>query len=184
MQDAGQSGAGCRGVGCLPFACHWCKWCGAALAILLTLAKMYCCSCFLACPLPFPLCSRCVVLKYAFISQFKAVFSGFLLFGVGLYCLRDLRGLCGFCVRERLGGFGACGVFAFLFVSLPCFMSFCPSLCLAFALSTPVVFCLSSFLLCSFFGCCCFFPFGCTDKKKGRKVLPLASPLVLLWVLC
>ena len=34
---------------------------------------------------------------------------------MGLLGLRALRGLCGFCVREWLGGLKACCVFAFLF---------------------------------------------------------------------
>ena len=46
-------------------------------------------------------------LKYAFIRVFRGVFSGFPLLDVGLYCLRALRGLCGFCVREWLGGLEA-----------------------------------------------------------------------------
>ena len=40
------------------------------------------------------------MLEYAFIWRFKGVFSGFLLLGVGLYWLRALRGLWGFCTRE------------------------------------------------------------------------------------
>ena len=50
---------------------------------------------------------------------------------MGLCCLRALRGLCGFCVREWLGGLKACGVFApifhffaSVFVSLH---AFCPA---------------------------------------------------------
>ena len=84
------------------------------------------------------LCLWCVALKYAFICDFKGVFSGFWVFGVGLYCFGALRGLWGFCVREWLGGLKACCVFAFLlsfclypfafrFISLP---AFCPSPCL------------------------------------------------------
>ena len=61
---------------------------------------------------------------------------------MGLCGLRALRGLWGFCVREWLGGFGACGVFAFLFVRFslvcPCFSPFV--LLLSFALSCVLVF--------------------------------------------
>ena len=116
----------------------------------------------------------CVACKYGSISHFEGVFSGFPLLDVCLYCLRALRGLWGFCVREWLGGLKACGVFASLFVLLPFF--FCSCVCLLlcwlsfFAL---VVFCLSS--------CIVFvalwvwllfpFPFRTIRKKKGRAVL-------------
>ena len=65
------------------------------------------------------------MLEYGSISRFKGVFSGFLLFRVGLCCLGALRGLWGFCVREWLGGLKACGVFAFRFSSfVPSFPRF------------------------------------------------------------
>ena len=41
---------------------------------------------------------RC--LQICLYSRFKGVFSGFWGWRVGLYCLRALRGLWGFCVRE------------------------------------------------------------------------------------
>ena len=50
--------------------------------------------------LPSLLCLWCIALEYAFISRFKGVFRGFWGWYVGLYYLRALRGLCGFCVRE------------------------------------------------------------------------------------
>lgn len=54
------------------------------------------------CSLPFvpllPLLS-CNTGKICLVSQFKAVFSGFYMFGVGLLVLRALRGLWGFCTR-------------------------------------------------------------------------------------
>ena len=63
--------------------------------------------------------------------------------------------------------------FAFLLVSLHCLLS-------CFAL---VVFCLSSCLVFALFvGCCLLFPYGLYAKRKGAKVLLLASSLVLLWV--
>lgn len=103
---------------------------------------------FGACPLPswrvpcllvaLLLCLCAIALEYGSIWLFKGVFSGFYGCCVGLYCLGALRGLWGFCVRERLGGLKACGVFAFLFVlfvllplflcSLPFLFSLCPSL--------------------------------------------------------
>ena len=45
------------------------------------------------------LCLWCVACKYGLISRFKGVFSAVWAFGVGLYCLRALRGLWGFCTR-------------------------------------------------------------------------------------
>lgn len=62
------------------------------------------------CSLPLSALSLCacrVACKYGSISRFKGVFRGFYMFGVGLCCLRALRGLWGFCARVELGGFGA-----------------------------------------------------------------------------
>ena len=82
---------------------------------------------------------------------------------MGLCCLGALRGLCGFCVRVELGGFMACGVFAFLFLSLPLFLFLLPCLLFFFAL---VVF------ACPFALSLCFlFPFRYMRKKKGRNSL-------------
>ena len=83
------------------------------------------------------LCAWCVVFEYGSISRFKGVFSGFWAFRVGLCCLGALRGLWGFCVREWLGGFTACCVFASIF----------PLLCLLFYLFT----CFLSFILSALF---------------------------------
>lgn len=132
------------------------------------------------------LCLWCVGLKYAFISHFKDVFSGFWGWYMGSYCLRALRGLCGFCARVWLGGFGACGVFALVFILLPCFLSIL-SFCLAFCLCVCSLLMLFACLVC---WCCLvvlwvllvlLFPFRTIRKKKGREGLPLASSLVLLW---
>lgn len=98
------------------------------------------------------------------------------MFGVGLYCFGALRGLWGFCVREWLGGLEACGVFALRFASL----------LLLFILLSGFrgVLPLASRLACSaaflalWVGCCFFFPYGCTDKRRAQF---LASSLVLLW---
>ena len=51
------------------------------------------------------LCLWRVVFEICLYSHFKGVFRGFPLLDVGLYCLGALRGLCGFCVREWLGGY-------------------------------------------------------------------------------
>ena len=53
------------------------------------------------------LCACRVACKCAPISRFKGVFRGFYVFRVGLCCLGDLRGLCGFCARVELGGLEA-----------------------------------------------------------------------------
>lgn len=73
------------------------------------------------------------------------------------------------------------------FCSCVC-LSFCP-LCSCFYLFScfPRLVLLDAWLLILvlsflFVGCCFFFPCGCMRKKKGRKVLFLASSLVLLCV--
>ena len=100
------------------------------------------------------LCAWWIACKYGSISHFKAVFSVVWGACVGLFVLRALRGLCGFCARVGLGGLKACGVFASVFLSF--------SLCLPFV--SP---CLSSGFPC---GSLCFlFPLRTIRKKKGRK---------------
>ena len=144
------------------------------------------CHPFVACSLLLSallLCAWCIGLKYGSTWRFKGVFSVVWGFRVGLCCLGALRGLCGFCARVELGGFGACCVFASIFPLL-CFR-FCPfvlvSLCLL-SFACPLS-CLSSFVcscvLCGF--CCCFFfPHGLHAKKERAQIL--ASSLVLLCV--
>ena len=134
------------------------------------------------------LCLWCVVFEYGLISRFNGVFRGFWAFRVGLCCLRALRGLCGFCVREWLGGLKACGVFAPVFHLLPisfclsfylftCFLSFTLSALFWLSFACPFV------LSCLFLGLCVFFfPFGLHAKRKGAKVLLFASSLGVLWV--
>lgn len=128
----------------------------------------------------FSLCACRVACKYGSISRFKGVFRGFYVFGVGLCCLRALRGLWGFCVREWLGGFGACCVFALVFplfaivfLLLSCF---CPLLCLVslclLSFLAPIVFCLFSCL------CCFFFPFGLYAKERAQRFCPLCPLFV------
>lgn len=123
----------------------------------------------------FLLCLWCAMLKHGSISRFKGVFRGFCGVCVGLFVLRALRGLWGFCARVELGGLEACGVFAFLFLLLSlCLLSFY-ALCLlcsgCLSLSSCLVF---TFLICL---CYFFFPCGICAKREGAKVLLLASSL-------
>ena len=134
------------------------------------------------------LCAWCVACKYGSISRFKGVFSGFWGCCVGLFVLGALRGLWGFCVREWLGGYMTCCVFASVFPlfasilsvfhllrlssgALPLLSSACPLSCLSFLVCSCV--------LCGF--CCCFlFPYGLYAKERAQSVF--ASSLVPLWV--
>ena len=141
----------------------WRWWCplGAGGALLLSLFG--CVPSLLSLPLPsFLLCVWCIAFEYGFISRFKGVFGGFWGADVCLYRLRSLRGLWGFCVRERLGGFMSCGVFAPIFSffhllrlsswALPLLSLACPLGCLASD---------HGLVLSLFVGCCCFFfPYG------------------------
>ena len=116
---------------------------------------------------------------FAFLGGFR----GFWGCCVGLCWLGALRG---FCVREWLGGFGACCVCALLFVllsfrfllfsSCPLFFSFRPAFvllpCLASALGLWVCLCC---------GCWLSFPFGRLQIQKERAQFR-ASSLVLLCV--
>ena len=101
------------------------------------------------------LCPCWVVLEICLYSRFEGVFRGFPLLDVCLYCSRALRGLCGFCVREWLGGLEACCVFAPVFHLLPI------SFCLSFP-SLVLLFCFRPALLLGFLPCllscalCCF----------------------------
>lgn len=124
--------------------------------------------------LPFLLCLWCIACKYAFIWRFKGVFSGFYGADVYLCGLRSLRGLRGFCARVRLGGFGACCVFAFVFLLLSlCLLSFY-ALCLSSgALPLLSSACPLACLVCScvLVGLCFLFPLRTIRKKKGRNFL-------------
>ena len=148
------------------------------------LVLWWCVPCLLSSPL---LCLWCIALEYGFISRFKGVFSGFWGADVYLYGFGVLRGLWGFCVREWLGGYMACGVFASIFSffhllrlssgALSLLSLACPLGCLASALGLVISL---------FVGCCCFFfPYGRMRKKKGRKVFlrPLLSCCGLLFPL-
>ena len=88
---------------------------------------------------------------------------------VGLCCSGTLRGLCGFCVREWLGGLKACGVFApvflLLLLCLPPFMLVVLLCSGCLSLSSCIVFvALWVWLLFPF-------PFRTIRKKRGRAVL-------------
>ena len=123
------------------------------------------------------LCLWCVVFRYGSVSRFKGVFSAVCGVCVGLCWLYASRGLCGFCVRVELGGLKACCVFCLSFIRFSSSLPFFSSLYLLFVLYLVcfvlVVFCLSSCLVFPLLLCLCvfFFPFGRTDKKKGRNFL-------------
>ena len=76
----------------------------------------------------------------------RAFLAGFGVVCVGLFVLRALRGLWGFCAREWLGGLETCGVFASIFQLL------CPSFCL-FVLRFISLPCLLSFFALIVFAC-------------------------------
>lgn len=174
-------GAGC-GSACLTFGVST----GVGVQALRGCPLLPCCvPCLLS---AFLLCLWCVMLEYGSISRFKGVFRGFYMFGVGLCCLRALRGLWGFCARVELGGFGACGVFALLFVLLsfrfPLLFCFRPALVLLPCLASALGLVLLSWLCWLAFGVgWVVVSFSLADgfrhKKKGRNSL---RPLVLLWV--
>ena len=110
------------------------------------------------------------------------------MFGVGLLGLGALRGLWGFCTRVELGGLKTFCVFASIF----------PLLCLyfiRFSSSSPIFWGFAFVVLCfpslcgllpclaSALGLCVFFfPYGLYAKRKGAKVLLLASSLLGLSV--
>ena len=127
------------------------------------------------------LCLWWVACKYGSISHFKGVFSVVCGACVGLFVLGVLRGLCGFCVREWLGGLKARCVFASVFILL-CSCFYLVSSFLGLSSCPLLVLSLCGLLLGFFLGCCFFFPYGLYAKKKGRKVLLLASSLRGLWV--
>ena len=90
---------------------------------------------------------------------------------VCLYRFVALRGLWGFCVREWLGGFGACCVFALVFPLFALiFHSFALLLSSCFASCPFTFFALVVFVV-------SFSLSDYTDKKKGRKGF---APCVLL----
>ena len=151
-------------IACL-YRVHQCRCAGSLMLRTYTSAG--------ACPLvvcslllySFSLCLWCIACKCGSISRFKGVFRGFCGVCVGLCCLGALRGLWGFCVRERLGGLKACCVFTSIFplLCLPfhlftCFLSF--TLSALFWLSFACPLALSCLFLCPCGLCCFFFPCG------------------------
>lgn len=108
---------------CLPFIVPtWCRWCRVQG---LPVSCGVCPDPFSLPFVPLSLLLSCNSPQICPISHFKGVLAGFPLLDVCLYCSGALRGLRGFCVREWLGGFGACGVFAPYFSSsLPSFYPF------------------------------------------------------------
>ena len=144
------------------------------------LVLLWCAPCLLSACL---LCLWCIALEYGSISRFKGVFSGFCGVGVYLCGFGALRGLWGFCAREVFGGYMACGVFAPIFSffhllrlssgALPLLSLACPLGCLASALGL---------VLSLFVGCCFFFPYGISAKRKGAKCFcVLSCPVVGLY---
>ena len=149
---------GAGGAGLLPDALP--SWCVPAFCPL-------CCICFPA-----------LVPKYALFRVLRAFLAWFWCVCVGLYCLGALRGLCGFCAREWLGGLKACGVFASVFSFCPLlffFFAYLQGLCfvILFLSSLPALFVLVSLWV-------FVFSFSLTDytqKRKGAKVCPLRPRL-------
>lgn len=134
-------------------------------------------------PFALPLSLSCfacrVACEYGFISHFKGVFSAFWGADVCLYGFGALRGLWGFCVRERLGGFGACCVFRLSFSSL--FLS-CPAFVLLLSCFPAwlLLLVLSCFL--GFVGLAVGFLSLSDYTQKERALRVGASSLVLLWL--
>ena len=129
------------------------------------------CSLLLSALSLFPWCVAC---KYGSISRFKGVFSDVWGCCVGLCCLGVLRGLCGFCVREWLGGLKACCVFAPIFIVLPLFFLFfaCfPALLVLFA--SLVYLC----CLCGSLGVLLGFLFPYRIKRKRSAFICALSSL-------
>ena len=97
LESGCKVGAGC-GSACLPFGVPAGVSVQALVACPLLSWRVPCLLSALS------LCWWCVSLEICLYSHFKAVFSAFLLFRVGLFVLGALRGLCGFCTRVELGG--------------------------------------------------------------------------------
>lgn len=122
------------------------------------------------------------------ISLFKGVFGGFWGACVDLCCFGALRGLWGFCVREWLGGFMACGVFCLRFPLLSSLVLFCPLLC-SFRAALVLLSCLACFPafclaflalwlgLLAWLGCLLSFPFGRLQIRK-RGAFSASLPAV------
>ena len=92
------------------------------------------------------------------------------------------------CTRVELGGFRACGVFAFLLSVFPllclpfhlftCFLFFTLSALFWLSFACPLV--LSCLFLCPCGFCCCFFfPFGLHAKREGAPCWCVLSSCVV-----
>ena len=131
----------------------------------------------------FPAFLYCFAFQICFISHFKGFLARFWGADACLYGFGSLRGLWGFCVRERLGGFGACGVFRLSFSSL--FLS-CPAFVLLLSCFPAwlLLLVLSCFL--GFVGLAVGFlslSDGFRNKKKGRVLRPFLRCLFALILL-
>ena len=101
------------------------------------------------------------------------------MFGVGLCCLRALRGLCGFCARVELGGLKTCSVFAFVFLSFPLCLPFvfCSSSgCLVLVILLVLSICVVLVALCG----CVVVSFSLTDYTQKERAQRFCSLRPLL----
>lgn len=177
--------SGCGLWLCLPafWRVHWCE-CAGSLCYFADVSNIgqdtAKCSAFLS---ALPLCLWSVTLEYGSISRFKGVFSAVCGVCVGLFAWRALRGLCGFCVREWLGGLEACGVFCLSFsLFVPVFLSFS-----LFAYLLGLCLCCSLLVLLSvLFVLVCLwsllFPFPFRTKRK-KSAFVLRSFFAWFWCL-
>ena len=149
-----------------------CRWCAPA-------PSLWVCSVPFSLPLPsFLLCLWCIAFEYGFISHFRGVFGGFWGADVYLYGFGSLRGLWGFCVRERLGGFGACCVFRlspFVFLSALLSSCSCPASLLGFFSWSYLAF------LALWVWLLAFFPFRTASeiKRRGAYCVPSCGACLL-----
>ena len=157
------------------------RWCASALSFWVCSVPLSACLLLLS-------CNTCEICS---ISHFKGAFTGFLLFRVGLLGLGALRGLCGFCAREWLGGYMTCGVFASVFPLLclyfirfssssPIFWGFA-FVVLFLSSCLPFLFCL---LLCPCGSLCFLFPLRTIRKKRAQVLASSLSVLCVFRFLC
>ena len=112
----------------------------------------------------------------ALFRVFRGFLAWFLLFRVCLLGFGALRGLCGFCVREWLGGLEDCGVFASVLSLFPPFFIFFAYL-LGLCLCCPRLVLLPAlFVLVSL---CFLFPLRTIRERKGANTCVLSCPVLL-----
>ena len=99
---------------------------------------------------------------------------------MGLFVLGALRGLCGFCVREWLGGLKACSVFRLSFSSLVLLSCFRLLSCLASCLVRFLGFVAWLLVL---VGLLAFFPFRMYRQKERAQRFCSLRPLFVCCVL-